>query len=47
MLLLEPLKRAMLDVKTEMCYGNQTFVVSYNAETQRTIGDPAALANSL
>ncbi|CAJ1440318.1 unnamed protein product [Effrenium voratum] len=37
-LLLEPLKRAMLDVKTEMCYGNQTFVVSYNAETQRTIG---------
>ena len=37
-LLLEPLQHLMLKVKTEMCAGNQTFVVSHNTDTQRMIG---------
>ena len=37
-LLLVPLSDAMLAVKTELCGGIQRFVVSYNADTQMTIG---------
>ena len=37
-LLLSPLSDTMLEVKNELCAGNQTFVVSYNADTQQTIG---------
>ncbi|CAE7375495.1 unnamed protein product [Symbiodinium sp. CCMP2592] len=37
-LLLVPLSDTMLSVKQELCGGLQTFVVSYNAETQLVIG---------
>ncbi|CAE7790008.1 unnamed protein product [Symbiodinium sp. CCMP2456] len=37
-LLLVPLSDTMLAVKMELCGGLQTFVVSYNAETQLVIG---------
>ena len=37
-LLLVPLSDTMLAVKSELCGGIQKFVVSYNAETQLTIG---------
>ena len=36
--LLAPLTDTMLDVKNELCGGIQTFVVSYNTDTQQTIG---------
>jgi len=37
-LLLVPLSNTMQTVKNELCGGNQTFVVSYNRETQEIIG---------
>ena len=46
-LLLEPLQRIMLMVKTEMCYGNQTFVVAHNTDTQRTIGLVTVMSRDL
>ena len=46
-LLLEPLQRIMLMVKTEMCYSNQTFVVAHNTDTQRTIGLVTVMSRDL
>ena len=37
-LLLGPLGDTMLAVKNELCGGDQTFVVSYNTDTQQTFG---------
>ena len=37
-LLLVPLSSSMQIVKNELCGGNQTFVVSYNRQTQEIIG---------
>ena len=36
--LLEPLGESMLAVKTELCGGNQTFVVARNSDTQMVLG---------
>ena len=36
--LLEPLGESMLAVKTELCGGNQTFVVARNSDTQMMLG---------
>ncbi|CAJ1387821.1 unnamed protein product [Effrenium voratum] len=36
-LLLQPLAESMIAVKTELCGGNQTFVVGLNSETQQAI----------
>ena len=46
-LLLVPLQQDMLSVKREMCYGNQTFVVSHNTDTQRTIGLVTVLSRDI
>ena len=37
-LLLVPLSDTMLAVKNELCGGDQTFVVSYNSDSQQTYG---------
>ena len=36
-LFLQPLAESMIAVKTELCGGNQTFVVGFNSETQQAI----------
>ncbi|CAE7330147.1 unnamed protein product [Symbiodinium sp. CCMP2592] len=45
--LLDPLQQIMLTVKTQMCDGNQTFVVSHNTDTQRTIGLVTVMSRDL
>ena len=37
-LLLQPLAESMITAKTELCGGNQSFVVGHNSETQQTLG---------
>ena len=44
--LLLPLSDTMLAVKNELCGGNQTFVVSYNSQTQQTIALKTELTRS-
>lgn len=44
--LLQPLGVAMMDVKREMCGGNQTFVVGENAQTQVVLGYKTATGRS-
>lgn len=36
--LLQPLTSTMLSVKHQMCGGNRTFIVTFNSDTQQTIG---------
>ena len=38
LLLLQPLGDTMLDVKEQLCGGNQTFVISHNSDSQLTYG---------
>ena len=45
-MLLTPLTKTMLSVKNELCGGNQSFVVSYNRDTQVTHGFVTAKATA-